>query len=441
MFTTFISSLQTEGLRHKILVTISAVILYRFGTSIPSPGINYHNIQRCIEQVNSGNSAQIYSLINFFSGGALLQLTVFSMGAMPYITSSIVIQLLTVIIPRFEQLKKEGQSGQTKMIQYARYLSIVLAVLQSTSIVVLAANGGLLQGCSFTVIEGSSIFSLFVIILVMTAGAALVMWLGELITERGIGNGISILVFAGITARFPSEVSSIFKGYSRLMFLSTCLVIAFIIIIVVFVEQGQRRILIQYAKPISNNRTLNEVYTYLPLKINQSGVIPVIFASSLIYIPHLIIQIIQKQNSNLDIGLFGRFITFYLTNPTNKIYIIVYFSLIIFFTYFYVSIVFNTEEYADEMKKCGGFIPGVRPGKSTASYLSSILNKITLPGSLYLGMIAILPNLLFQVTDSEQLQNIPFSGTAVLIMIGVGLDTVKQIESQLIQRNYEGFLK
>ena len=441
MLSAFISSLRTADLRRKILFTLGLVILYRAGASIPSPGVNYPNVQKCIEQVSGGDSAQIYSLINLFSGGALLQLTVFAVGVMPYITASIIVQLLVVVIPRFEQLQKEGQAGQAKMTQYTRYLAIALAVLQATSIVALAANGGLLQGCSLDIIQDSSVFGLIVIVLVMTAGAALVMWMGELITERGIGNGMSLLIFAGIAARIPSEGQTILESRGGLVFTAVVAATLLIIIGVVFVEQGQRRIPVQYAKRMVGRKMYGGTSTYLPLKVNQAGVIPVIFASSLIYIPHLITQLIQSGSSNPGTGWWDKFVADYLTNPADPVYIAIYFGLIIFFTYFYVSITFNPDERADEMKKFGGFIPGIRPGKPTADYLRYVLSRITLPGSIYLGVIAVLPNLFLQIGNTGSVQNLPFGGTAVLIMIGVGLDTVKQIESQLMQRNYEGFLK
>ena len=441
MLSAFISSLRTVDLRRKILFTLGIVVLYRLGATVPSPGVNYPNVQKCIAQISGGDSAQIYSLINLFSGGALLQLTVFAVGVMPYITASIIVQLLTVVIPRFEELRKEGQAGQAKMTQYTRYLAIALAILQATSIVALAANGGLLQGCNLDIIANQSIFSLVVIVLVMTAGAALVMWMGELVTERGIGNGMSMLIFAGIAARIPGEGKSILDSRGGVVF-ATVLVAALIIVVgVVFVEQGQRRIPVQYAKRMVGRRMYGGSSTYLPLKVNQAGVIPVIFASSLIYIPHLITQLVRSGSGGAGNSWWDKFVGNYLSNPASPVYIGIYFGLIIFFTYFYVSITFNPDERADEMKKFGGFIPGIRPGKPTADYLRYVLSRITLPGSIYLGVIAVLPNLFLKIGSTGTVQNLPFGGTAVLIMIGVGLDTVKQIESQLMQRNYEGFLK
>jgi preprotein translocase subunit SecY len=280
-----------------------------------------------------------------------------------------------------------------------------------------------------------------VIVLVMTSGAVLVMWLGELITERGIGNGMSLLIFVGIAARIPIEGKTILDARGGVVFTMVLLAALAIVVGVVFVEQGQRRIPVQYAKRMVGRRMYGGTSTYLPLKVNQAGVIPVIFASSLIYIPQLITQLVNSGKANPGNGWWDKFVSTYLSDPSNFVYIALYFGLIIFFTYFYVSITFNPDERADEMKKFGGFIPGIRPGRPTADYLRYVLSRITLPGSIYLGVISVLPNLFLHMGSSGTVQNLPFGGTAVLIMIGVGLDTVKQIESQLMQRNYEGFLK
>ncbi|MFE3293621.1 preprotein translocase subunit SecY [Rhodococcus sp. NPDC059234] len=440
MLSAFVSALRTPDLRRKILFTLGIIALYRFGAHLPSPGVDYSNVKACIDQVSGGESAGIYSLINLFSGGALLQLSVFAIGIMPYITASIIVQLLTVVIPRFEELQKEGQSGQAKMTQYTRYLSVALAILQSTGIVALAARGQLLQGCQQEIIADQSIFGLVIIVLVMTAGAAMVMWFGELITERGVGNGMSLLIFAGIASRIPSEGKSILDSRGGLVFGLVCLAALAIIAGVVFVEQGQRRIPVQYAKRMVGRKMYGGSSTYLPLKVNQAGVIPVIFASSLLYLPNLIAQLTGASTAT-DPSWWQKLIQQYLVNPANPVYILIYFSLIVFFTYFYVAITFNPEERADEMKKFGGFIPGIRPGRPTADYLNYVLSRITLPGAIYLGTIAVLPNLFLDIGNSGGAQNLPFGGTAVLIMVSVGLDTVKQIESQLMQRNYEGFLK
>jgi preprotein translocase subunit SecY len=432
----FRSALTTPDLRKKILFTLGIVAVYRFGATIPSPGVSYPNVQECIRQVEGGENSSVYSLINLFSGGALLQLSIFALGIMPYITASIIVQLLTVVIPRFEQLKKEGQSGQNKLTQYTRYLTIALAILQSTGIVALADRGQLFGNCSLPVIPDSSIFVLSIIVVTMTAGTAVIMWLGEQVTERGIGNGMSLLIFASIAARILAEGRNILSNSGGLVFAGVCVFGLAIIASVVFVEQGQRRIPVQYAKRMVGRRMYGGTSTYLPLKVNQAGVIPVIFGSSLLYLPDLISRLAGTQG-----GTFQRFVQTYLVDQSNWLHIILYVALIVFFTYFYVGITFNPDERADEMKKFGGFIPGIRPGRPTAEYLNFVLSRITLPGSLYLGLIAVLPNFFLGITGSGQNQNFPFGGTAVLIMVGVGLDTVKQIESQLMQRNYEGFLR
>jgi preprotein translocase subunit SecY len=426
----------TPDVRKKIFFTLGVVAVYRLGATIPSPGVSYPHVQQCIQQVEGGANSNVYSLINLLSGGALLQLSMFALGIMPYITASIIVQLLTVVIPRFEQLQKEGQSGQNKLTQYTRYLTIALAVLQSTGIVALAARGNLFVGCSLPVLQSpDSIFSLSVIVIVMTAGTAVVMWLGELITERGIGNGMSLIIFSSIAARIPSEGGQILNSAGGLVFAGVCVFGLAIIASVVFVEQGQRRIPVQYAKRMVGRRMYGGTSTYLPLKVNQAGVIPVIFGSSLLYLPQLISQLTGPS------GGFYAFVQTYLVDQSSWVHIVLYMALIIFFTYFYVGITFNPDERADEMKKFGGFIDGIRPGRPTAEYLHYVLSRITLPGSLYLGIIAVLPNFFLGITGSGQNQNFPFGGTAVLIMVGVGLDTVKQIESQLMQRRYDGFLR
>jgi len=436
----FRSALATPDLRRKILFTLGIVVVFRLGAVLPSPGVSYVNIQQCLEQVEGGANADIFSLINLFSGGALLQLAVFALGIMPYITASIIVQLLTVVIPRFDQLKKEGQSGQSKLTQYTRYLTIALAILQSTGIVALAVRGQLFATCPLPPIPDESVFNLVIIVTVMTAGTAVVMWLGELITERGIGNGMSLLIFCSIASRIPTEGMNILNQNDALVFFFVCLFGLAIIASVVFVEQGQRRIPVQYAKRMIGRRMYGGTSTYLPLKVNQAGVIPVIFGSSLLYLPDLVVNLTTSPGQT-EPSWWQTFISRYLADPSNPVHIVMYFLMIVFFTYFYVAITFNPEERAEEMKKFGGFIPGIRPGRPTAEYLSFVLNRITLPGSLYLGTVAVLPNLFLDLTGGGNNQNFPFGGTAVLIMVGVGLDTVKQIESQLMQRNYEGFLR
>jgi len=431
----FASAFRTPDLRKKLLFTFAMLVTYRLGAQIPTPNTNVRQINDCIGQATSGANAGVYSLINLFSGGALLRLSIFALGIMPYITASIIIQLLVVVIPRFAQLKQEGQPGQNKLTQYSRYLTIALGILQATGFVALARSGQLFQGCT-DILYKTDVWTLASMVMTMTAGTAIIMWLGELVTDRGVGNGMSILMFTSIAARIPNEGQTILQNAGGFVFTMICVLGLAIIIAVVFVEQAQRRIPVQYAKRMVGRRQYGGTSTYLPLKVNQAGVIPVIFASSLLYIPQLISQL-TSQNSSSG---FARWVNTYLIKQDTWVYIIVYFALIIFFTYFYVGITFDPVERADDMKKYGGFIPGIRPGRPTAEYLQYVLSRITLPGSLYLGIIAVLPNFFFSIT-SDSAQNFPFGGTAVLIMVGVGLDTVKQIESQLMQRNYEGFLR
>ncbi|AVM01490.1 preprotein translocase subunit SecY [Gordonia iterans] len=445
MLSSVVATFRTPELRKKIFFVLFILVLYRLGATLPSPGVDFREINRCVDAAAQGDSAQIYSLINMFSGGALLQLSVFAIGIMPYITASIIVQLLTVVIPRFEQLRKEGQSGQAKMTQYTRYLTVALALLQATGIVALAANGRLLPAsgtdCDPTAIlhNSDNLWVLVIMVLVMTAGACLVMWFGELITERGVGNGMSLLIFAGIAARLPAEGRNILNGRGGLIFGLVCGAALVILLAVVFIEQGQRRVPVQYAKRMVGRKMYGGSSTYIPIKVNTAGVIPVIFASSLLYIPQLVISLTQGET---EVSGWKLWIQTNLVDPGSMWHIATYFLLIIFFTYFYVAVTFNPEERADDMKRYGGFIPGIRPGKPTADYLSFVLSRITLPGSLYLGIIAILPNLFLEIgNNNSEVANLPFGGTALLIMVGVGLDTLKQINSQLMQRKYEGFLK
>lgn len=431
MLSAFGKAFKTPDLRKKIFFTLAIMGLFRFGSIVPTPGVSYTNVQTCLKQANSGG---LFGLINLFSGGALLQLSVFALGIMPYITSSIIIQLLTVVIPRFEALKNEGQSGSTKLTQYTRYLTIGLAILQSTGLIAVARTPGrLFSGCSYPIIPDSSWPRIMTMVFVMTAGTAVIMWLGELITDRGIGNGMSILIFTSIAARFPTQLWSIKLQKGLFAFLFVTAVGILVIAGVVFVEQAQRRIPVQYAKRQVGRQSYGGTSTYIPIKVNQSGVIPVIFASSLLYIPSLIVNFSGSSSK------WAVWIQQNLVKGDHPIYIFSYAALIIFFTYFYVAITFNPDEVAENMKQYGGFIPGIRAGRPTSEYLSYVLSRITAPGAVYLALIAIIPIaalILFNATA-----NFPFGGTAILIVVGVGLDTAKQIESQLQQRSYEGFLK
>lgn len=439
----FLAALRDPDLRKKIMFTLFMIILYRIGAQIPTPGVDYQRITAQLEQISQDQSS-VYSLINLFSGGALLQMAIFGIGIMPYITASIIVQLLTVVIPHFEQLKKEGQSGQTKMTQYTRYLTVALALLQSAGIVAMADRGALLGTNQSLLVQGSGIFDVVVMVIVLTAGAILVMWMGELITDRGVGNGMSLMIFAGIAARMPAEGSSILRSGGGLVFALVMVAVLVLIIGVIFIEQGQRRIPVQYAKRMVGRRQYGGSSTYLPLKVNQAGVIPVIFASSLIYVPVLITQIIQSAQTNpSQDNWWQRNVIQYLLAPSSWQYIVLFFAMIIFFSFFYTSVQYDPNEQADNMKKYGGFIPGFRPGRPTAEYLSYVLTRLLTVGSLYLALIAVLPNFMLDlgIGDSQGRSSGMFGGTALLILVSVALTTVKQIESQLMQRNYEGFLK
>jgi preprotein translocase subunit SecY len=431
MLSAFGMAFKTPDLRKKIFFTLSIMALFRFGSVVPTPGVSYVAVQSCLKQVQSGG---LFGLINLFSGGALIQLSVFALGIMPYITSSIIIQLLTVVIPRFETLKAEGQSGTAKLTQYTRYLTIGLAILQSTGLVAVARTPGrLISGCNEAIIPDTSWQRIVTMIVVMTAGTSVIMWLGELITDRGIGNGMSILIFTSIAAGFPSQLWSIKVQKGLFAFLVVMAVGIAVVGAVVFVEQAQRRIPVQYAKRMVGRQAYGGTSTYIPIKVNQAGVIPVIFASSLLYIPSLIVNFTNSQ------AAWAVWISRNLVKGDHPIYILAYSALIIFFTYFYVAITFNPDEVADNMKKYGGFIPGIRAGRPTSEYLQYVLSRITAPGALYLALVAVIPIgalIIFGAT-----QNFPFGGTAILIVVGVGLDTAKQIESQLQQRSYEGFLR
>ncbi len=431
MLSAFGMAFKTPELRKKIFFTLSIMALFRFGSVIPTPGVSYTAVKSCLDQVETGG---LFGLINLFSGGALLQLSVFALGIMPYITASIIIQLLTVVIPRFETLKAEGQSGTAKLTQYTRYLTIGLAILQSTGLIAVARTPGrLISGCNVPIIPDTSFMRIITMIIVMTAATSVIMWLGELITDRGVGNGMSILIFTSIAAGFPSQLWSIKLQKGWFAFLFVCAIGVVVIAAVVFVEQAQRRIPVQYAKRMVGRQAYGGTSTYIPIKVNQAGVIPVIFASSLLYIPSLLVNFTNSQAG------WAVWISRNLVSGDHPIYIITYSALIIFFTYFYVAITFNPDEVADNMKKYGGFIPGIRAGRPTSEYLQYVLSRITAPGAIYLALVAIIPIaalILFGAT-----QNFSFGGTAILIVVGVGLDTAKQIESQLQQRSYEGFLK
>jgi preprotein translocase subunit SecY len=418
MLSAFRNAFKIPELRGKILFTLAIIAIYRLGSHLPVPGVDFDAVQNYLQNPAQDPSGA-FTLINLFSGGALTQFAIFALGIMPYITSSIIMQLLGVVIPRLEQLQKEGETGRKKIQQYTRYVTVFLALLQSASIVQLAHNQGILP---LDIFPGLTPGRFALAVLTLTAGTALIMWLGELITQRGVGNGMSILIFSAIVSTLPSEGANILRVNKGFIFGLVCFLGLLIVVAVIFVEQAQRRIPVQYAKRMVGRKMYGGQSTYIPLKVNQAGVIPIIFASSLLYIPVLLSSIVNKQ---------------WLTDITER-FARTYFVLIIGFAYFYNSIAFNPVDTADNMKKYGGFIPGIRPGRQTAEHLNYILTRITLPGALFLGAVAILP---FIALAAGNVQSFPFGGTSILITVGVGLETMKQIESQLLMRNYEGFLR
>jgi preprotein translocase subunit SecY len=423
MLRAFITAFKIPDLRRKLLFTLAVIAVYRVGAWIPVPGVDVEILRSATA---TGDAAGLTGILNVFSGGALQQMAVFALGIMPYITASIIMQLLTVVIPKLETLQREGEQGRKKITQYTRYVTIGLALLQSMGLVTLARNG---SAFGQNVVEGGT-GTIALIVITMTAGTSLIMWLGELITQRGVGNGMSLLIFVSIISQFPSQLQSV-RVSNGWGWVAGVLILGSILCVgVVFMEQGQRRIPVQYARRQVGRRSYGGQSTYIPLKVNQSGVIPVIFASSLLYLPGLFGQVSGIQ-------AVQNFVTTYLEDPGSWVFITVFAVMTIFFAYFYTAIAFNPVEVADNMKRYGGFIPGIRPGRQTAEYLDRVLTRITLPGSLYLAAIAVVPFIFLAVGN---IQSFPLGGVSLLIMVGVGLETMKQIESQLMQRNYEGFI-
>jgi preprotein translocase subunit SecY len=434
----FVRAFKTPDLRKKLLFTLLIIAVYRLGTAVPTPGVAYTKVRACLEGADPQSG--FIGLANLFSGGALLQLSIFALGIMPYITASIIVQLLTVVIPRFEALKKEGQAGQTKMTQYTRYLTIGLAVLQSSTLITFARNPQQIFGPGCTsILDNDSMVTIILMVLTLTAGTGLIMWMGELLTDRGIGNGMSVLIFTSIASGFPGSLWQIQQKDGRWDIFIGIILLGFVIMaLVIFVEQSQRRVPVQYAKRQVGRRMYGGSSTYIPLKVNMAGVIPVIFASSLLSLPALVAQFNTPQNGQPAPG-WVQWITNTLTRGDHPLYMAAYIGLILFFTFFYVSITFNPTEVADNMKRYGGFIPGIRAGRPTAEYLDYVLTRITVPGAIYLAVISLIP--LIALTAVGANQNFPFGGTSILIIVGVGLETVKQIQAQLQQRHYEGFLR
>ena len=433
---TLIQALKTKELRNKILFTLGIIIIYRIGSFIPTPGVDYKVVQQCLGSMDS-TSENFIGLVNLFSGGAMLQLSIFALGVMPYITASIVIQLLRVVIPRFEALHKEGQSGEAKLTQYTRYLTIGLAVLQSTTILVTARSGALFNYRCSQVVPDGSVWNLVVMVLIMTGGTGLIMWMAELITDKGLGQGMSILIFMSICSGFLPQLWEIGWGTKGTdgnwaKFAAVVGVLLVIMILVIYVELSQRRIPVQYTRRMVGRKMYGGSSTYLPLKINMSGVIPPIFASSILAIPTLIAQFGKSDQS------WVKWINSNLANTTSVWYIALYALMIVFFCFFYTEITFNPDETADNMKQYGGFIPGIRAGSATSNYLSYVMNRLNTVGAVYLLFVALIPTVLIMALNLNT--KLPFGGTTILIIAGVGLDTLRQAKAQTEQFQYAGFL-
>jgi len=424
---------KVPDLRNKILFTMLIITIYRFGAHIPVPGIEFSAVQQLEAAASKGG---VLGFLNLFSGGALTRFAIFGLGIMPYITSSIIIQLLMVVIPKLEQWRDEGATGQKKLTQATRYMTVVLALLQSTGLAYVFGKGGTnallgTSGTNIILLKHFDVPTVLMVVITMTAGTAVVMWLGETITQRGIGQGMSILIFANVVSTLPSTLSNIRAEGGNLKFGVIIVVVLALLVAIVFMELGQRRIPVQFAKRVVGRRMYGGQSTYIPLKVNQAGVIPIIFASSVLYLPALLSNVIPNS-------WFQNIVNKYFLTPTNLVYITMYGLLIIGFTYFYTAISFDPHQQADIIRKQGGYIPGYRPGPPTERYLTQILNRITLPGSLFLAFVALLPTLLLSLWHIKQAG--AFFGTTLLIAVGVALETMRQVDSQLMMRNYDTFL-
>jgi preprotein translocase subunit SecY len=420
MLSAMANAFRSPELRKKLAFTAFILAVYRFGSYVPVPGVNIDALHNAIQ--NRGS--RLLDFLNLFAGGALTRFAVFALGIMPYITASIILQLMTVVIPSLERLQKEGETGQQKITQYTRYLTVVLALLQSMAYVLYFRSQDALPDFTWG--------RFYLIVVSLTAGTTLVMWLGELITQRGVGNGISLLIFASIVASLPGAL----QGWWQLPPVSKILIAIIavgVVVGVVFVNEGQRRIPIQYAKRVVGRRMTAGGTTYMPLRVNMAGVIPVIFASSVVILPPTLAELGGRGSFFQEVADF--------LSPGSWYYIIFEGLLIVLFTYFYTAVVFNPVDQADNLKKYGGFIPGVRPGRPTAVYLDRVITRLTLPGAVYLALIAELPNIVFRYLPDSNIFFGVFGGTSILIVVGVALDTMRQMEAQLMMRSYEGFLK
>ncbi len=419
MFKALRNVFKVPDLRKRILFTLLIIAIYRFGCFVPVPGIDIGVIKELFKQfAEKGN---VFGFMDIFAGGALSNFAVFALGIMPYITASIIMQLLTIVIPKLGEWAKEGESGQKKITQWTRYMTLGLAIVQSMATTVFVDRQLNL---------GLSLMNRFLVIVTLVAGTVLIMWLGELITQKGIGNGMSIIITVSILSKFPEAVIQTFQIVSPYLIVLLAVVIILVFIAIVVIEKGQRRIPVQYAKRVVGRKMYGGQSTYIPLKVNQSGVIPIIFAASVLMFPATLAQFFPTKTFQI----ISNFLV-----PTSPVYMTIYGLLIIFFSYFYTAVTFNPIDIADNVKKYGGFIPGVRPGKPTAVYLNNILNRITLPGSVFLALIALLPTVIMATLNVPFFKH--FGGISLLIIVGVSLETVQQLESQLLMRHYEGFLK
>lgn len=430
-----------QDLRRKIMFTLFIIAAYRLGSQVPVPGIDFDAIVSLREQASS--TGGVLALLNLFSGGALTNFAIFALGIMPYITASIIIQILTVAIPRFEQLQQQGAVGQRKLTQYTRYLTLGIAFVQATGITFIFGRGqgtALGNTAGVIVIPDFTFNRVALVILSLTAGTALLMWMGELISQRGVGNGMSLLIFASVVSTIPFDGARLLAVQGTVYLAAAIIVATGMMVAIIFIEQGQRRIPVQFSRRQVGRRLYGGQNTYIPLKVNQSGVIPVIFASSILFLPVLLSNVANW-------GWLQTAVDEYLTQPDNIAYILFFGGLIVGFAYFYTAITFDPVRQADNIRKQGGFIPGIRPGPQTERYLARVLNRITLPGALFIAMVALLPSVLLSLTsDLDALGSggagaaIGFGGVSILIASGVALETMKQVDSQLLMRNYEGFL-
>jgi preprotein translocase subunit SecY len=423
MLSTILNAFQVADIRKKLAFTAAMLLIYRLGSHIPVPGVNLSAVNAIQKSFGGSN---ILGLLNLFSGGGLAKLAIFALGIMPYITSSIILQLLQVAVPSLEKLSKEGEVGQARITQYTRYLTVGLAFAQSIGYVFLFHS--LQAKAGESVVTHFDLPHIFLIVVCLTTGCVLLMWVGELITQRGIGNGISLLIFASIVSRLPEGVQAWWTSNNQVFKVMMPFMVLAVVAAIVFVQEGQRRIPVQYAKRVIGRRMSEGGQTYLPLRVNMAGVIPVIFAASIMAFPPTVGQLVKTH--------WGTQLSNFFT-PDGWHYVVGESLFIIVFTYFYTAVTFNPVDQADNLKKYGGFIPGVRPGRPTAEFLDRVLARLTFPGALFLAAIAALPTILISQTSA----NFFFGGTSILIVIGVALDTMKQLEAQLMMRNYEGFLK